>query len=497
VAAAAAFAGGFLHLERLCLEPGHPQELCTIAVAVVCLLFAGTWTRPLATSAALGIVVAFVLMTKVNVGVLLLVSCGLAFVLSGPQDRRTRLMVLGTVPLIAMLPFLVTRAHLAAPGGLVLPGLIAVGVAGIAIVARREPPQPVWNGRQVVAFCGALLVTIGGLLLITWWRGSSPAGVWHGVVAQHGEFTRLFASPTPIPGLALPWSLVGLAGAVLVARRPGVADAARGVIACAFAWSCLRHLLDVPVPLVHGAIDRGASGILTGLVTPVSWVLLVADRDSRGWTGRLALCCIACLQPLVAYPTPGTQMATGSLATLMVSVVALHDLARRSVELATPARFALPAVLAVLVATIVVRDVAFHRRAQTLVPLGLAGADLLRMPAERAARYRWLTSTLQERADTFVFAEHARDSFYFWTGLPPPTGLNPTFWPFLLRPAEQDRVVAALDRARRPAVVHEPYDRALDDGAPLRRHLLARFVPAAGDGYFEVWLPRDRPPTTP
>jgi len=185
-------------------------------------------------------------------------------------------------------------------------------------------------------------------------------------------------------------------------------------------------------------------------------------------------------------------MASGSLATLMVSVVALHDVEWRSVQPVAPARFVLPSLLALLVATIVVRDVEFHRRAQTLTPLGLPGADLLRMPAERAARYRWLTTTLRERADTFVFAEHARDSFYFWTELPPPTGLNPTFWPFLLRPAEQDRIVAALERARRPAVVHEPYDRSLDDGAPLRRHVLSRFVPAVGDGYFEVWLPRDR-----
>src|SRR5262249_20862430 len=154
--------------------------------------------------------------------------------------------------------------------------------------------------------------------------------------------------------------------------------------------------------------------------------LLVPGRDDRfrDWTGRLALCAVACLQPLVAYPTPGTQMASGSLATLMVSVVALHDLAWRSVPRIAPARFVLPGVLALLMATIAVRAVAFHRRAQTLTPLGLPGADLLRMPAERATRYRWLTSTLRERADTFVFAEHARDSFYFWTGLAPPTGLN-------------------------------------------------------------------------
>src|SRR6185369_7100052 len=127
-AAAAGFASGFLHLERLCLEPGHPQELCTMAVALVCLLFTGAPTRPLATAAALGAVIACALMTKVNVGVLLLASSWFAFVLAGSSNRRARLLVLGTVPLVAMLPFFVTRAHLGAPGGLVLPGLIAGAV---------------------------------------------------------------------------------------------------------------------------------------------------------------------------------------------------------------------------------------------------------------------------------------------------------------------------------------------------------------------------------
>src|SRR5207344_2980877 len=102
-------------------------------------------------------------------------------------------------------------------------------------------PPPVWSGRHVVAFCGALLLTTSGFLLVAWWRGSSPSGLWHGLIAQHVEFTRLFASPAPIPGLALPWSLAGLAGAVLVTRRPRYADAARLVITFAFAWSCLRH----------------------------------------------------------------------------------------------------------------------------------------------------------------------------------------------------------------------------------------------------------------
>ena len=149
-------------------------------------------------------------------------------------------------------------------------------------------------------------------------------------------------------------------------------------------------------------------------------------------------------------------------------------------------------VVALLACTLVLRDVEFHRARAALTPLDLPGAARLRLAPARVADYQWLARTLRTNTDTFVFGEHARNSFYFWTELPPPTGLNPTFWPFLLRPAEQDRIVAALERARRPAVVHEPYDGSLDEGAPLRSHVLSRFEPAVGDGYFEVWLPPDR-----
>src|SRR5262249_17339927 len=152
----------------------------------------------------------------------------------------------------------------------------------------------------------------------------------------------------------------------------------------------------------------GGSGLLVGLAAPALWVLLARDElDDERFVARLALCLVAALQPLGAYPSPGTQMAIGSVAVVVAPIVVLGDAAR-----AVPrAHVALPALAASLVVILAVRDVVLHARRAAMTSLDLPGAARVRMPARDAARYRWLAATLRANADTFVFGEHARDSF--------------------------------------------------------------------------------------
>ena len=110
------------------------------------------------------------------------------------------------------------------------------------------------------------------------------------------------------------------------------------------------------------------------------------------------------------------------------------------------------------------------------------------MENERVEQKRWLAHTLRERSDTFVFAEHGQNSLYFWTGLQPPTALNTTFWPFLLNAAEQRRVISALERSERVAVVHAVGRRELPADSPLLQHLAEHYRPAYSKGQFQVWL---------
>jgi hypothetical protein len=494
--AAIAFVLGFLHLERLCLEPGHPQALCALAVAGACLLLCRPVPGAHRRAVGLGVLVASVVMTKTNVGVLLLAAVATTMTVAGPRDRAARLILAALLPLMALAPFVVARAGSDEPGGLLLPAIVAYSSAATLWLALRRPHRVVFRWSHLVAFATSLVATCAVWAVAALADGTSPAGLWYGLVGQHTSLVANFASAAPIPAAALPWAVVGFVGAFLAADRAAVAAAARVAVTLALAWTCLQHLSDSTVPLVHGRVDRGATGALVGFATPLLWVLLkpAGTQDDDSALARLGLCFVACLLPLSAYPTAGTQMAVGSFALLLGCVVVVHDGIEAAAARRPSSRLAAVPLAAVLLATLLVRDVHFRARWTTFTPLDLPGAGRLRMPAETAARYRWIVESLRERADTFVFAARARNSFYFWTRLPPPTALNPTLWQFLLRPAEQQRVIAALESASRPAVVQETTARELEADAPLRVYLVRRFAPSLRNGPFEIWLPtRDDP----
>jgi hypothetical protein len=495
-AALAAFVVAFLHLERLCLEPGHPQELCVVGLLLVPLLVGrDARTRRLAwRPVALGLVVGAVVMTKPNVGVLLLVAGTLSLLLATTPSRWTTLLGAVAVPSTLLLPFVVAHRHLLAPKGIVLPALVASATLGVVVTARRHLRRSrsmPFTMRDLVGFVAGVAAVVGASAAAALAGGTTLRGLAYGLVGQHLAFVAAFASPAPIPTVLVLWAVLAVALAVRSSDDPRAIAIGRTVAALALGWTCLRHLAETSVPLTHGLVDRGGSGILVGLAAPALWVLVADDeRAADRLVPRLALCLVAALQPLGAYPSPGTQMAIGSVAVAICVILALDDGLAAAARRLPRARVAMAALVVLLAATLLARDVSLYRRRAVLTPLDLPGAARVRMPAEDAARYRWLAATLRANADTFVFGEHARDSFYFWTGLEPPTGLNPTFWPHLLRHDEQQRIVDALEVAPRPAVVHEPYDGTLPADSPLLAYLGTRFRPALAEHDFEVWLPK-------
>ncbi len=487
------FPVGFLHLDRLCLEPGHPQELCALVLLATPLIAratdaGGPWRR-----FALGTVGGIALMTKSNVGVFLIAAVTVALVLLAPRDRA-RLLRVVLVAAIPVLPFVVTIAHLAAPGGMLLPVLVAVSSLGVLVTALASSDIP--TGPRFVLppfFCG-IAVTVAASLGYAAWTGTTPTGVLDVLVRQQSAFVRAFSCPPPIPAIAIPWA-VALVGVAMMRRATRAGLLVAVVVAGGtLAWSALCYAGETDVPLVHGLIDRGGAGVLIAFVTPTLWALLApasAERRAR----RLVFCLVACLQPLAIYPTPGTQTAIASIPLAVGAIVVLDDAVRAS-SARRPRLVAIPVLLVVALSVVVgARDVVFFRRRAAFIPLGLPGATRLRLPADTVADYRWLATTLRERSDTFVFAEHGRDSFYFWTDRRPPTAINPTFWPFMLTDAQQERVVAALRETPRVAVVHEKIDQQFPPDLPLRAYLDAEFTPALHQGRFDVWL--RRPPAHP
>jgi hypothetical protein len=88
---------------------------------------------------------------------------------------------------------------------------------------------------------------------------------------------------------------------------------------------------------------------------------------------------------------------------------------------------------------------------QSVPPLGLRGARLLRLPNDQADDYRVLTRYLETESDAFITIP-GLNSLYFWTGQTPPTYFNVSEV-VLLNDRQQAQVMAALQKAVRPRIV--------------------------------------------
>jgi hypothetical protein len=361
--------------------------------------------------------------------------------------------------------------------------------------ARDERERDAHTGaswRPLSLYAAVGMTTSAILILLTLAQGTTAAGLWRGLVTQHRPFIDLFYHHPPLP-LWGPIIAVASLAACVWSRRDARALhvmqwASLAVLLCA-GVAVLRESF---VPMRHGLDDRAAAGLLAACSVPLSWGVLRTGSAQR--TGRRMLCLMAVLQPLAAHPTPGTQLAIGTLPALLVMIVLAGDLWTRleeeRPEALLPTRQYLRGLAAIAVLTLVCRDAAAWRQWQASVPLGLPGAERLRLsPAEALARRR-VVEHVRTHADAFVASPTGCCSFYLWSGITPPTTRNVTFWEVQLSPDEQRAVIDKLERAERPCLIVDRLQApVIYRQAPLYRYLSGRFTHCAVTGPIEVWTP--------
>ncbi|MCA9259983.1 MAG: hypothetical protein KDA61_12315, partial [Planctomycetales bacterium] len=492
----------FLRLDRFCLEPGHPQEVCVVTLLGIGLAATRCGERGsrrnLYVASAIGAAVGLLVMTKLNIGVFVGASSVLALLLVGPNDLVGRLARAAVGVSAAALPFVLIGRQATSWEQAALPIACTCAVAAIWRTAtRRNDLGTIFTWRDAMGFAASLVGVVGAFAGLAIAQGTSWDGLAYGMLGQHGGFKTTFWRTPPLPGATAAWSVVALAAAFFAHRFPQVIHWFRVALVAILAVAVVQYLPDSFKPLLHGLNDRGGAGPLVGLACPLLWVILApvgapdADApDPRLAFGRLMWCALAALQPLGAFPTPGSQMAVGSLGVALAGMIALWDVVRTLPSGAAFGRRLVVGAASVAFVALVVRDVEYARYRRTLTDLDLPGARLMRMSEKQATEHRWLAKTLRDQTSTFVFGEHARCSLYFWAELKPPTGLNPTFWPFLLRTSEQEKIVAALEHREGVGVVHASFGAPLPTDSPLLAYLAENFEPADAEGEFEVWLRR-------
>src|SRR5581483_2185866 len=146
-------------LEPFANEPGHPQALAYVLVATVAALFAFADSIPRRRfGMAIGALTGLILLTKINVGIFILLPVGLLFAVSNPTKAAAHI-TSGLSVLMLLLPIMLWRTQLAAKATPVwtlclLTGL-AVAVTGsyglgrrkrADFPVRREPPKDAGEG---------------------------------------------------------------------------------------------------------------------------------------------------------------------------------------------------------------------------------------------------------------------------------------------------------------------------------------------------------------
>lgn len=432
--AATGFAGA-LHLVPLASEPGHPQELVVLGLSSLALLAAPLPRWPRAASAALGALVAVLLLAKLNAGAFAGAAVALALSLAAPRGALRSLAVAGSLAAALALPAIAMRSDALAPewSGLALTSLSGVALASALWLRLR--PEPGLRPRLWVAVGGGLVLAASLLAALA--QGSSLGGLLHGLIALPAELTRWLGSDTRffVPPW-LPLALALLCGGFALRCAGAAPERARGLFEIAAAAKLGLVLSIAAISIGSSRSSSFAALLWIGL--PASSLLLVPsgpeERGAERLFPRLLLVLAASLQALYAYPVTGTQAAVATWLPLQCCALLFADALRAlSPLLARGARArrlesGIAALAALALALALARETRSGlARYRERIPLGLPGAALLRVPERRAAALRWLAWNVSRHCDLFV-AVPGLPSLYFWTGIPAPLVVSRERW---------------------------------------------------------------------
>ena len=445
-------------------------------------------SRPRLSAALLGATVGALVLTKINVGGLAAIAVAFAWT-AGLPDRRRRLLLPAAAAAATAVPFaltfpLLTSAWVIEFALVVASSMAAVGVA--CLVAGPGPLRPP-PARWIVAGAVALgAVSVG----IAFAGGTRPVDLWGGLVVLPLRIPQLVTQPVSVnPGHDL-WALGALAAAIAVAYRSGidrVAPTAAGLARVAAGFFTWLSLLLMPNSIFL-------------LALPLAWVAVRGPEqvDDPAAYSRLLLPALATLESLQAYPFAGTQLTLAAFCLIPVGAITLGDGIRQLRAAGAQGRVSMraigsvaPATAAINVAILLLFAITAVAGFRTNTPLGVPGAELIRLPVGSASQLRMLVATVDRECSSFVTFP-GMNSFYTWTGEAPPTRLRFEVWWLFVDDATQRSIVQQLSTQPRLCVIRN--QRLIDFWAgghpvpdtPLVDFIGRQFTPEGSFGDYEL-----------
>ena len=471
IAAVCAMLATFGLLWQMDSEPSHPGSLISAMVALLAFVAAtsndtGRWR---ALAATLGVVTALLLMTKINVGLLLVAGAGAAALrfTDWPGRWRRPAEILAMIGLLAV-PWGLMGKKLGEPWVLFFAVQFTAGAAGLlwvtppALVGRRVPPRS-WVFSAAI-FAATLVAVVAAVGL----QGTSLSALIQTVLInplrQPASFVFGFTwLPSTWPITILCWLATIWAGGQL--RRDGeVGRAAAGLVTLIRIGAVVVFALHAETWLTIFGVGRFIVVCLPLL--PVFLVPLGRREDLAAggfrflpWVTFLAL-----PQVLHAFPVAGSQMGWGTFLFVPIFAAGLDDGWQFLVRVwpSTQRWLAPVGWTAVLLVTGTQFGLLANQgweRYTTSKPLGLPGAEDLRLDGPARLALRVLTTNAAVHADV-LFSRPGMFSYNQWSGVPTPTLQNATHWFWLLDAPAQARIIDKLRDTPRTAIIA---NQALDD----------------------------------
>jgi hypothetical protein len=421
----------FRVLSALATEPIQPAGLTSLMV--IGLAFAATFkpARPALTGALMGALVAALCLVKINVGVF--AGIAVAFSSAASLDPRWRRLALPlmvgviTVVPVGLLAGLLNHAWVLEFAVLVSVSAACVGLATVvALPAGLPRPRIAW------LLGGAALVSIV-CIAIALLGGARPDAMWRALVLLAAGFPTVFTVPLEInPGIDA-WALIALAFALALfgpLRRPRVSAGAAGVARIGAGLFTFVTLFLLPASLFL-------------LALPLAWIANVAPRDDPDQPAdayvRVLLPALAVLESLQAYPVAGTQLSLAGLCLVPVAALTMGD----GIRQLRRAGWIAPSFLAVNFAAILLLAFATISVYAAGTPLGLPGAERVRLPSTQTAELRALVAAIDQKCSSFI-SYPTMNSLYLWTDKNSPVELSEEVWFLVLSTGDQETVVRHL-----------------------------------------------------
>jgi hypothetical protein len=462
---------GFGGVSVIAVEPLTPDDLC--ALLGILMLAAPVLVKRGRSSCVpmLGLLGAAALTTKLNIGGAMVLAVFLAVAATyTAQSPLGGLLVKLLIAAGVIMPFAVMRSGLNYAPNAYFAISMALGIASLGLALHINPAAPPASAPSSSSYLKRYLCWLAGgtafVIAIVIATGTSPRYLVDGIVV---------------------WPL-GLGSIYLVALH--TSELAVFLGAAGLLWSVLRHWIvrrNKPIPLpanwLGAALRIVAGSVVLLCVCSMTWVPYTAQvgsiclampfmwlaanppgrRIHRG-ESRLPRFLLAAL-PLYAaigvYPVAGSQYGYASVLFVPGAAVILADGCAEIRALATARGWRFPrltlgvtlAVIAFAAVQIIVRPaITGARLFYSEKPVSVSGVTYLRQAPSVSSDYKRLVATIRAHCATFVMLP-GMDSFYLWTGIAPPTGLNAGDWMYLLSASQQQSTVDAIRNVRRLCLV--------------------------------------------